>query len=114
MPDEALRDLGAEMRVTVTVPAEMAVAGATGYATLSDVLDALRGDDPAVLCSDGFREGWLEPVAAAIRERGAPVIEVRSERWDGVTQSPVSAACRGVISGFGARGVTAAAGVLAG
>ncbi len=96
------------------VPVGMAVVGATGYATLADVLGALRGRGPAVLCTDGFGDDWLEPVTAAIRERGAPVIEVRSERWDGVTQSPVSAASRGVISGFGASGVTAAAGVLAG
>ncbi|MBI5948896.1 MAG: hypothetical protein HY875_12230 [Chloroflexi bacterium] len=101
------------MSVTVIVPEGMAVAGATVYRTLADVLAALRGDGPAVLCSDGFDDGWLEPVAAEVRVRAGPVIEVRSQRWDGVTPSPVSAACRGVISGFGVRGVDAAVSVLA-
>ena len=100
--------------MTVVVPEGMAVEGATVYTTLAGVLAALRGDGPVALCSDGFRPAWLEPVAAAIRARAAPVIEVRLQRWDGVTQSPVSAACRGVISGFGARGVDAAVSVLAG
>jgi len=102
------------MSVAVIVPAGMAAGGATVYATLGEVLAALRGEGPAVVCTDGLGGGWLEAVAAAIRERAGPVIEVRSERWDGVTHSPVSAACRGVISGFGASGVAAAVGVLSG
>ena len=47
-------------------------------------------------------------VREAIRESGRPCIEVRPEAWDGQTPSPLSAACRGVISGFGAHGILAA------
>lgn len=67
----------------------------------------------AVLVSDGLAAGTESVVAAAIRLRGQPVIEVRAGRWDGVSPSPLSAACRGVISGFGVAGVTAAAHLLA-
>lgn len=67
---------------------------------------------PAVLLSDGLADADLAVVGAATKARGAPVIEVRSGRWDGETQSPVSAACRGVISGFGVAGIAAAVALL--
>jgi hypothetical protein len=82
-------------------------------ATLEAALTALRETPgPAVICSDGFDEGWLEPLGAAVRGRPAAAIEVRGERWDGHSHSELSAACRGVISGFRAGGVSAAIAAL--
>lgn len=66
----------------------------------------------AVISSDGLPVGKLEMVARAVRDRQGHTIEVRSTRWDGQTTSPLSAACRGVILGFGAAGVLAAIGLL--
>ncbi len=65
--------------------------------------------DAAVIVTDALPDFSLEGVAAAIRASSKPCVEVRSERWDGESFSPVSAACRGVISGFGASGLLAAA-----
>jgi 3-dehydroquinate dehydratase len=76
------------------------------YSGTDDLLKALRDSaGPAVLWSDSTPAGSLEAIAEAIRERAGPVIEVRRDRWDGETYSPLSGACRGVISGFGALGV---------
>ena len=68
--------------------------------------------DAAVLVSDGFDAGQAVSLAAAIADVARLVIEVRSTRWDGETSSPISAACRGVISGFGDAGVAAAVRLL--
>jgi len=70
------------------------------------------GREPAVLLSDGLDEAGQQTVAAAVRASGRPVVEVRGVRWDGETQSPLSAACRGVISGFGNAGVAAAVALI--
>jgi hypothetical protein len=51
-------------------------------------------------------------VASAVTASGRPCIEVRSERWDGESPSPLSAACRGVISGFGVDAARQAAAAL--
>ncbi len=65
-----------------------------------------------VLCSDGFSAAEREQVAAAVAAASAAVVEVRSESWDGETHSPLSAACVGMIAGFGLAGVSAAAALL--
>lgn len=80
------------------------------YHTAVEAVVALRaGDGPAVIFSDGLLDsGSAEAVAAAIRASGRSVIEVRGQRWDGETASPISAVCRGVVSGFGAAGLLAA------
>jgi hypothetical protein len=79
----------------------------------SDITEALAGPwEAAVLVTDGIPEASLDSIAQAVRASGRPVIEVRSARWDGASASPVSAACRGVISGFGPAGVAAAAAML--
>lgn len=70
------------------------------------------GGTAVVLVSDALPEGSGPAVATAVRAAGRPAVEVRSAPWDGVSPSPVSAACRGVISGFGAGGVGAALRVL--
>jgi len=76
------------------------------YTTAEEVVAALRGEfAAAVLVSDGLPADKLEEVAKAIRAASAPVVEVQSARWDGESHSPVSAACRGVIAGFGLSGV---------
>ncbi len=79
------------------------------YASADGLANALARDfAAAVLVSDGLSADGLEQAAEAVRTCDRPVIEVRSERWDGATFSPLSAACRGVISGFGPAGVRAA------
>jgi len=85
------------------------------YANVVDAVVALRASSsPAVLWSDGIGEDGYEAVAAALRDRSGACIEVRGEAWDGESRSAISAACRGVVSGFGAAGVRAAIEVLSG
>lgn len=82
------------------VPAEGAAIAP--YSTAEEVIAALRGDfSAAVLVSDALPADDLAQVANAVRASGRPVVEVRSAGWDGETHSPLSAACRGVIAGFG-------------
>lgn len=80
-------------------------------ATSGEVAAALRqaGGD-VVLCVDGLPDA--EVIAGAVRTVGATVILVEQEAWDGETHSPVSAACAGVIAGFGIAGVSAAVALL--
>jgi hypothetical protein len=109
-------------RVLVVAPASVAGAlqGASAevraYHTAPEAAAALQspGWEAAVLLSDGIPPGDDVAVATVVRAAGRPVIEVRRERWDGDTWSPLSAACRGVIAGFGLAGVGAAIGVAAG
>jgi len=76
------------------------------FHTAFDAAVALRASDaPAVLVTDGLDAEDLDTLAAALKGRGGPCVEVRLSGWDGETHSPVSAVCRGVISGFGADGV---------
>lgn len=85
------------------------------YGNALDLVATLRATaNPAVIWSDDVDEESLEAVAAAVRDRQGACIEVRSGGWDGQTFSPLSAACRGVISGFGAGGVAAAVGLARG
>jgi hypothetical protein len=67
-----------------------------------------RHAGPAVLCSDGLESPDHERVAAAIRASTRDVIEVRAARWNGTDESPVSAACRGAIAGFGPAAIACA------
>lgn len=83
------------------------------YHTADDAIEALSADaDGFVIVSDGLDEADVAPLAHIIETKAVPCIEVRSERWDGSTPSPLSAACRGVISGFGPRAVAEAVRVL--
>lgn len=83
------------------------------YGTALDLIVSLRAiGNPAVIWSDGVDDDAVDAVAAAVRDHGAACIEVRAERWDGASFSPLSAACRGVISGFSVGGIRAAAGLL--
>lgn len=85
------------------------------YGTALDLIVALRAiSNPAVIWSDAVDEDAVDAVAAAVRDHGAACIEVRAERWDGASFSPLSAACRGVISGFGAAGILPAVKLLTG
>lgn len=78
-----------------------------------DVMEALElAADAAVLVSDPLRGDGLSAVAEAVSRCAYRVIEVRTLGWDGVTESVLSAACRGVISGFGLAGVPAAVALL--
>ena len=66
---------------------------------------------PAVILTSELSLDEQAEVADAIREHAVRAVEVRHERWDGFASSPLSAACRGVISGFGASGIGAAVAV---
>ncbi|MGE3076714.1 MAG: hypothetical protein AB7N24_21810 [Dehalococcoidia bacterium] len=102
--------------VPQTLPAPSLPAGTmlVHFHTAVDAVISLKASDaPAVIVTDGLDNEDLDSLANAIRERGAPSIEVRMVRWDGETQSPVSGVCRGVISGFGMDGVARAMGLLA-
>ncbi|KAA0226618.1 hypothetical protein EDM76_12805 [bacterium] len=105
------------MKILVLAPEGMAtdpVAGCDVVAcrSVGEIARALAGEfAAAVLVSDGLPAADLEQAAGVVRACRFPVIEVRSERWDGTAYSPLSAACRGVISGFGAAGIVAAAGL---
>ena len=79
------------------------------YKGWREAVARLRTDSrPAVFWSDGLSQADLPTVAAAVKQRSAPVVEVRAARWDGETASSLSSACRGVISGFAEAGVAAA------
>lgn len=65
-----------------------------------------------VLVTDGLDHAALDLLASSVASTNRACIEVQSERWDGETHSPLSAIVRGVISGFGARGVLRAAELL--
>ena len=84
-------------------------------ATAAEVVAALAaatGD--VVLCLDGLvgLVGDTAEVAAAAAAVDGTVIEVRRGAWDGETPEAVSAACAGVIAGFGLAGVSAAVALL--
>ena len=81
-------------------------------ATAAEVVAALAaatGD--VVLCIDGLSGDTAEVVAAAAAVDGT-VIEVKQGAWDGETHEAASAACAGVIAGFGIAGVSAAVALL--
>jgi hypothetical protein len=108
------------MEILVIVPQEIAHDAISdpevkvrGYRTFQEVLAALGTPaNAAVLLSDLIPEPNLMIVAGAVKQGGRAVIEVRSQRWDGASESPLSAACRGVISGFGLAGIEAAVALL--
>ncbi len=78
------------------------------YKNAVEVAAAIAGGSgPAVILSDALHDPD-GVVASAVRNSGRPCIEVRSQRWDGETPSPLAAACRGVVAGFGVAGVIAA------
>lgn len=98
--------------IPAAAPAPAFPAGATvvRWVDVATLLSALERDgaSPCILVTDGLHADTEAAVAGAVRAREGTVIEVRSARWDGETASPVSAACRGVISGFGLRGLEVA------
>lgn len=83
------------------------------YTTVDDLCQVIaEGASAFVLVSDSIADTELTRVAGAVNQSGTPCIEVRSEPWDGTTFSPLSAACRGVISGFGIAAIPHAIDVL--
>ena len=108
------------MAVLVIVPTELvhelrALNGADvrGYRSEADVVTLIpTGAGNILLLSDALDGSALDGVAKAVRAHPGGIIEVRRERWDGLSPSPLSAACRGVISGFGINGVRAAIALL--
>jgi len=95
-----LPDLGKDVRVVA-------------YANLAEAIKALpAAGESAVIWSDGLFEDDPTEIAPFVRVRGTATIEVRASHWDGRTPSHLSAACRGVISGFGPDGVKRAVELL--
>lgn len=79
------------------------------YASAEEALTLLASSPlPAVLWSDPLDGEAAAGLATSIATRTAPVVEVRSEGWDGVSHSPLNAACRAVIAGFGPAAIPAA------
>jgi 3-dehydroquinate dehydratase len=100
--------------VLVIVPHDHAgadTADTRRYRTAADIaglleLAAKAGEaEGAIIVSDGIAAEELDAVAAAVRGWTGTCIEVRGAAWDGTTFSPLSAACKGVISGFGDDGL---------
>ena len=82
-------------------------------ATSGEVAAALpQAGGDVVLCIDGLPDA--EVIAGAVRTIEATVILVELGSWDGETHSPVSAACTGVVAGFGIAGLSAAVALLRG
>jgi 3-dehydroquinate dehydratase len=71
--------------------------------TLGASLRAATG--PVILWSEGLDTTATRALADVVRGLSVQVIEVAPEGCDGFTPSPLSAACRGVISGFGPAGI---------
>ncbi len=105
--------------VLVILPADAAPpplpAGveARACASAAEVVAALgRATGDVALCADGL--GGEAEVAEAVAGVAGTVIQVALEAWDGDRHSAVSAACAGVIAGFGMAGVSAAVALLRG
>lgn len=108
------------MTVLILVPAAVGavptLAGGriAAFATPAEATAILAADpSPAVILTDTLDDAAQETIAGALRAHPRPCIEVRSARWDGVSPSPLSAACRGVISGFGTNALATAAALVA-
>jgi len=91
------------------VPAPLDLPEGAGYQPALD-LDALAGilraaPGPVVLWSEGIEGDDLRRLAETVSGLAVGVIEVHPRRSDGLAASPLSAACRGVISGFGPNGI---------
>lgn len=108
------------MAILVIFPADVAPdiptsegVALVAYRSAEDVIAALTSAaDAAVLVSDSIGEPDLAAVARSASRCAFRVIEVRTLGWDGVTESVLSAACRGVIAGFGLAGIQAALSLL--
>lgn len=109
VPEEVVDEAEARARADVDV-LELYFAA---YSAGRSVAEELRSDfDAAVLMSDAIPPADADLVAKAVTRAARPIIEVRGSRWDGTEPSPISAACRGVIAGFGVDGVVAAVRLL--
>ncbi|MFQ5380822.1 MAG: hypothetical protein ACE5EF_04235 [Dehalococcoidia bacterium] len=104
----------AEATVEVLAPEGLVPPGdgtaITVWRTAGDLeaqIAARRPGTSLVVVSDGLSQLEAASVGAAIAAAGLDVIEVRFGRWDGETESSLSAACRAVVAGFGAAGVAA-------
>ncbi|WP_322797160.1 hypothetical protein [Tepidiforma sp.] len=92
------------------IPSDVPGAEVHRYRSGLDIPGILRGCPlPAVICADAIDPAHEGAVAEAIRHHPPPVVAVRSAPWDGETPDPIAAAARGVVAGFGLRGVFRAA-----
>ena len=98
--------------VVAAFAAQPEVSGITGFEALLTALASDGSSSGFVIWADAVSAGDVGRLVEAIRASGRRCIEVRAERWDGREPSPLSAACGGVISGFGLGGVREAVRVL--
>ncbi len=86
----------------------------TATTSLDEWLAALRADPTRgyIVWAGAVPMSRVAEVVQTVAGRSSRCIEVRAERWDGHSPSPLSAACRGVISGFGLNGIHAAVKLL--
>ena len=90
------------------LPDGVEVRACATAAEVTAALDAATGD--VVLCAG--RLAGDAAIANAVAAVAGTVIQVELESWDGETHSLVSAACSGVIAGFGTAGIAAAVALL--
>ena len=85
----------------------------TGFQNIEGVSAAMAASaDEVVLISDGCSEPLRSELAALVRAMDVRVIEVRGGAFDD-HGNPLSAACAGVVAGFGVEaGLKAALGAL--
>jgi len=95
--------LAAHLPASLELPPGVRYEPAPDLDALADALRAATG--PVILWSDGIEGEALRSIAEAVRGLSVEVIEVNSRGSDGLRASPLSGACRGVISGFGANGI---------
>jgi hypothetical protein len=73
---------------------------------------AAEGLAGVVLVSDGLPPDHAAAVVETVRTCRIPVVEVLGGQWDGFSRLDLSAAGRGMVSGFGIEGAWAAAKAL--
>ena len=105
------------MSVRVLAPIGAALLDLPGveavrFENVEGLVAGLKRQSRVVIVSDGLEPDDLLKVAQAIRDGGVMAIEVQSHGWDGESHSPLTAACRGVIGGFGLSAVSYAVEML--
>lgn len=82
-------------------------------AHLAVILASLPASSPVVLYHDNLTAREQTRIAGTLDSQSLDVIEVRGLGWDGFESSPLSSACKGVISGFGTAGIAQAVATFA-
>ncbi len=81
-------------------------------AHLAVLIAGLPASSPVVLYHDGLTDREQARITGTLGAQSLDVIEVRGPGWDGFESTPLSSACRAVISGFGTAGIAQAVSAL--